>query len=421
MRNRAPYALVVLLAAAPAPAQETTVRLAITADNSIIDVGPERGFNMGAATGLRLKSFQHHLVLRFDTAPLQGRTVTSARLRYARRDHVLQRVTVSTIQADWGEGQSGGFAESVGGSTYLSARHGATPEAATPWAWPGSSFPDVVYGNSYSLMSESGCDDVDGYYDWEVAPDLVHANAVGAAYGLAVFEADSDVSRNPTVWSREQADHAPSLLVVLGPAVEAPGAIPDLTADERRAARGELVLSFTAPERAFSYDVTIDGVPAPRYMIPFAEPGTTQRIRIRDVLAPGQAVQVEVIPVSRSGERGQAAAILATPSDRTAVPFADLQPAAAPAGGGDKVVSDHGDVLVWAVPETDRVRPDGSFVDEVPAGYAGANPVFSDGRIRLHAARNEVVAFVLALEAASDPVRGIALFIGGDVGAQVRA
>ena len=41
---------------------------------------------MGAVTGLRLKTFQHHLVLKFDTAPLQGRSVLGAWLRYMPRD-----------------------------------------------------------------------------------------------------------------------------------------------------------------------------------------------------------------------------------------------------------------------------------------------------------------------------------------------
>ena len=44
--------------------QVPTVDVPITADNSIIDTRSERDFNMGAASSIRLKSFQHHLILK---------------------------------------------------------------------------------------------------------------------------------------------------------------------------------------------------------------------------------------------------------------------------------------------------------------------------------------------------------------------
>ncbi len=414
----APWTALLVLLPAAASAQQETVRLDVTADNSIIDVRSERDFNMGATSGIRVKSYQHHLILKVDTAPLAGRTVTSARLRYAQRDHALRRVTISTIQADWEEGTGTTFAETFGGSTYNEAVHGATPAESRPWAWPGSAFPDVVYGNSVSLLGESDCPVVDGFYDWEVSPDLVHANAVGAAFGLAVFESENDVSRNPTVYSREQGNQQPYLEVALGPAVAAPPAPGDLRARPELAARGEVVLTFTAPERAFAYRVLVDSVPVPRYLVPFAgAPGSTETIRLRDVLAPGAAMAVEVSAVSRSGAEGPAASVDAAASDREPVPHADLAPVDGPVAG-DKASG--GGLLVWAAPETDRIRPDGSFLDPVPEGYAEANGRFCGGRITLAAARNETVAFVLVLEAEGAPVRGLDLEVTAPQGWRTR-
>ena len=102
----------------------------------------------------------------------------------------------------------------------------------------------------------------DGYYSWNLDPRLVQAHAVGAAYGLAVFESESNVGRNPTVYSKEQADRAPYLQVELGPAIPAPAQIDDLRADESAADGSEIVLRFTVPERAFAYDVLFNGEPA---------------------------------------------------------------------------------------------------------------------------------------------------------------
>ncbi len=398
MTDIARASLVFFVLAAPVAAQP--VRLAVTADNSIIDVGGERDFNMGAVGAIRLKSYQHHLVLKFDTAPLAGRTVLSARLRYAQNQHALRRVTVSTIQGDWAEGDSGGFGESDAGSTYNHAVHGAR----TAWAWPGSTFPDVVYGNANSLTSESDATVTDGFYDWAVDPDLVHANAVGAAYGLAVFESEHDVSRNPTVQSRESGN-APYLEVELGPAVDAPAAVGDLRADEETAERGEVVLRFTAPERAFAYRVLVEGVEAPRYLVPFAaDAGAEQTIRIRDMLEPGVPAHISIAAVSRSGAEGPLAEVDVVASDRVVVPFPEL---AFEPPGSDGTRHAAGGLQVWAIPETDKLRNQGGLVDPVFPGYEQHNARFQNGRVSLAAAGGETVAFVLVIGAVGAPVGGV--------------
>ena len=412
--------IVVALALLPVCVVAQTIQVPVTADNSIIDVQGERDYNMGKVTGPRIKSFQHHLILKFDTSELQGKTVKKAWLRYAPRDFLLNRVTLSTIQADWGEGDSGGFAESVGGSTYNNAFHGATPAESTPWAWQGSHFPDVAYGNSHSLTNESDCAVVDDRYLWELDVDLVHANAVGAAHGLAVFESEHDLSRNPTVESAESGTLPPFVELELGPAEEAPApfvAVEDLTSSE--AERGEILLSFDVPARAFTYRVAINGAPVARYQVPFAgTAGTKQRIRIRDVLSPGQSAAIELVAVNRSGHTNNPVIVETAANAREPMPLADQSPPAIDDAGSGPVEA--GGLRVWAAPETDKIRPDGTFLEGVSDDYRYANSRFWGKEIRLRAARRETVAFLLVLEAVSAPVAGLTVTVAPPDGVAAR-
>ena len=54
----------------------------------------------------------------------------------------------------------------------------------------------------------------------------------------------------------------------------------------------------------------VDGKPLPRWNIPFVRPGQVQVIPIRDVpRQPGDAVQVTVRTVGRTGKRSEAASV----------------------------------------------------------------------------------------------------------------
>ncbi len=402
-----------LVLPASAWAQAEVLQLPITADNSIIDVNGERDFNMGAARSLRVKSFQHHLIARFDAAPLAGRTVRRATLVYGANAQAdsISRVSVSTIQADWGEGDSGGFAQSAGGSTFNHARH---PD--TPWSWPGSTFANVAYGNSHSLHNESAPNLADGWFRWEVDPDLVHANAVGAAYGLAVMEADHDVGRNPTVHDRTHGQFAPYLEVELSEAAPAPGPVTELIADDAAAELGEVVIEFTVPADAFAYRIQWDGQEIPRHSIPFAGAvGSAQRIRLWGLGEPGDVGELRITAVSRSGSEGPAVVLDASIHDEEIVPFADLWPA--PVDEPSTPAPEFAGLRVYAVPTADRVRADGTFVEPRPDGYRSHNPLFRDRRIKLRGFPGEVVDFVVVVEALGEPVSDIQLVptMGGAV------
>ena len=248
----------------------------------------------------------------------------------------------------------------------------------------------------------------DGYHSWNLDPRLVQAHAIGAAYGLAVFESESNVGRNPTVYSKEQADRAPYLQVELGPAIPAPAQIDDLRADESAADGSEIVLRFTVPERAFAYDVLFNGEPAPRYLIPFAGPaGSEQLIRLRDIVSPGAAAEIEVTPISGSGARGAPTNLRVTAHSPVVMPlpeFAETPPE-------DGMVYRHAGLQVWAFPETDLLLGDGRFLEAVGENYRTRNGRFHSGKVVVSGARGETVAFMLALEAEAQPVPGLGVVI----------
>ena len=137
------------------------------------------------------------------------------------------------------------------------------------------------------------CDTVQGndgfdYYKWDIDPDLVSANIVGASYGLALFDS-SAVIANRTLHTKEHAQK-PFIVLELEDDLVTPGAITDLAATTTGVDRGEIKLTWTVPSGAFAYRITVTGGAfaddeIPRYLIPFAgTEGSTEEVLIRDIL-----------------------------------------------------------------------------------------------------------------------------------------
>ena len=166
-----------------------TIRLAAMKDNSIVLVEGETEQNAGRQERLRIKGNQHLLALDFDFARLRGRRVRSAKLVCHQVDHTIDGLTISTIQAPWDEYRSNALSAGVG--------------SEQGWGRTGARFPAATGGNSFSRVCQAPSRLADGVYTWDIDPDLVHANAVGVAYGLTLHEWTCDYSRNPRVFSRE--------------------------------------------------------------------------------------------------------------------------------------------------------------------------------------------------------------------------
>ncbi len=364
----------ITLPVSAAGGQTPVIRLPATKDNSIVLVEGETEQNAGRQERLRIKGNQHLLALDFDFARLRGRRVRSAKLVCHQVDHAIDGLTISTIQAPWDEYRSNALSGGIG------------PEQG--WGWTGARFPAVTGGNSFSRVCQAPSRLADGVYTWDIDPDLVHANAVGTAYGLTLHEWTCDYSRNPRVFSREDPQHGPVLIVEMDPAA-APLAPPEPPAGLHTSDTGDagsLRLHLTAPEYGFAYEVRVNDLPLGRWNIPFVQPGYRQTVFVRDLnIVPGHPVSLQVRTLDRLGRVSPWAVCTATwPGGREDVqpPRVDPPPARPPDLEGLAVI-----------PVMDKYDIQGRPIGDLPADYRVNNPVFDGRTIRLEAARGEVVSF----------------------------
>lgn len=368
MRPLAAACLLAVLAAGLLAAEPT--RVEVTRDNSIVLLDGEWQINGGRQGWIRAKGNQHMVAMDFDRGPLAGRRVASATLVCRRGDAAISGLTLSTIQAPWDEYASNGLTSGAG--------------PAEGWGYAGARFPAVAGGNAFSLVCQSPSVVRDGWYHWAVEPDLVHALAVGAAYGLTLHEFDADYGRNPTIAAREQSAVKPYLLVTFGGDEPDPEPPVDLRVTDTGRPDG-LRLALRAPQHGFAYEVTVGGTPLPRWNTPFVRPGEVQVIPLRDVpLPPGAEIDVSVVTVSRVGKRAAAAAVRAkVPGPWAAdVPkVAALKAAGAPPAG------------LAVIPPEDKYDAAGRPVGALPDDYLTRNAVFDGKTVALAAARGEVVGF----------------------------
>ena len=163
-----------------------SVRLDVTRDAWISEVGPEADGNNGGAPRLKLKSIQEMSLLDIDPKPLLGRTIRSAVLHVKKAgDEPLKRVTVSSVGAEWFEGTGSGYAIQPGGVTFRHRRH---PDL--PWSIGGGDLCHVVLGNGGTTwrMADASPPDGDGWQHVPVDPRVVAARVAGISHGFLVFD-----------------------------------------------------------------------------------------------------------------------------------------------------------------------------------------------------------------------------------------
>lgn len=387
------WAWVIVVAAAGAwqGACAARARLEVTADTSLQAHEREVEMNSGASSVIRIKAWQHFMLAKFDAEPVRRWRITSAKLylHLARPQHMLWRVGISTITADWAEGR--GRSEKVaGGCTFLRA---VAPNRF--WAGPDSDFTDVAFGNGGSFMRYARPREVGGgWLEIDVDPMLVAAMAQGGSYGLCISDEKGQTLFNNDVHSREQSQFRPYMIVEGLPSSGGGGpAIRDLRASPYAVAadfeRGAARLTFTAPEPfAVSYELRARGrggwTQVPRWMLPPpAEPGTLREIIFRG--EPGEEYEFELRAVGAWTGLGPVARVRCRTSEAVARPEPLSAPPSVPCPTGEYA---EGALVVRAYPGEVKVNPvDGQTLE----GVAPAR------EIHLEAARNEVVAFRLAV------------------------
>ncbi len=413
------------------PAGEA-VKAPVTRDTWFSNVGPEADGNNGGADKLKLKSNQEMSLIDVDPAPLRGRVVLAATLHlHLAGEPILHRVTVGTFGAEWVEGTSANYASQKGSSC-----HNWRQYPDVPWTVPGSDLCSVMLGEGGTTwrMADAFPPDKDGWQKVAVDPSIVAARVAGVSYGFLLFDdVGSEWKRdgdkftlihmpNRFVHSREAGPaRAPYLTVTLGAEDKAPPAAPaELRGDAADLPAGEAWLSWITPKDegpagTVGFFVAIDGKEVPRYLIPPAgKPGERVRMHLRDLdLGPGVAVKVAVKAVDGAGNVGPAAEAMVNVSDRRP----EELPGKAPAPFTDAApLPKLGDAEIAVIDELDKVQPvTGEMIPKEPDGYLAANHLWSakTKEIRLHAARNEFVAFQVLLHGKVKNVRP-SLLIKGD-------
>jgi len=398
------------------------LRLEVTRDTWVSEVGREADGNNGGAPRLKLKSIQEMTLLDVDAASLRGRTIRSAKLHLKLAgDQPLRRVTVSSIGAEWFEGTGSNYAIQSGGATFRHRRH---PEL--PWSIGGGDLCHVVLGNGGTIWrtADAGAPDQQGWQDIPVNPLVLEARAAGLSHGFLVFDdTGSEWSRsgdaftlrlfpNRFIYSRDQNhDSAPYFTIELGPDDRHPPAAPSGLRLEPQTAllpAGETLVSWVTPRDdgpagTLGFLVAIDGRDVPRELIPMAgQPGGRVELHLRGMaMAPGKMVELAVKAVDGAGNAGPTANASIQLSDRR--PRKLPQPLLAPAplrALPPNALPRLGSVEVAVLDELDKIDPiTGELIPNEPEGYLANNHLWdaSLARVTLQAARNEYVAIQVLL------------------------
>jgi hypothetical protein len=396
------------------------VRVDVTRDAWISEVGHEADGNNGGAPRLKLKSIQEMSLLDIDPKPFVGRTIRSATLHLKKAgDETLKRVTVSTVGAEWYEGSGNNYSIQPGGVTFRHRRH-----PALPWSVEGGDICNVILGNGGTTwrMAEASPPDRDDWQRIPVDPAVMAARVAGISRGFLVFDdTGSEWSRlgerftfrlfpNRFVYSRDQNPaSAPYFTIELGPEDHSP---PDAPAGLRlepgteALPAGEGLVSWITPRDigpsgTIGFFVALGGSPLPRELIPPAgAPGARVVMHVYGLKGPIRSEQtLSVRAVDASGNQGPEATINVHLSNRSPARLPQLKPAADRPDRAAALPRVSGaDVAV--VDELDKINPSTGLLNPIqPEGYLAANHLWDavDRRIALQAARNEFVAFQILL------------------------
>lgn len=428
---RAPAAVALaaaLLGCAAALAEE--VACPVVADNSIASYPSEVGQNYGNQPQVKIKGRENQAILKFDLSGIpKDQLVTKAVLSVSLSgpEYRINQIGYSTVPTDWVEGS--GEANDRGSSC-----HKWPGGEGRGWGDAGSCILEVIHGNGGNVSGWLLARKAGDRWELDLPPRAIEAMRVDQPGGLILMDESgwwSGRLANIYIQSRE-SKKGPKLTVTYGGSDEAAPSAPSSAAVPADLDDGQMLVEITcggndgARGMALGFDVRVlkarklsarnwdEAEPLPRHRIPRPKAaGEKVRLWVRN-LEPGQPYSVGVAAYDAGGNRS---AVAATPPGRatgpTRPPRLPVEPLAVGKGGPLKV----GEALqVWAVDELTKVDPvSGQALDG--KGYADrnnrqGNHVWNgrDRAVVLSAARNETVAFRLALETVGgDRVSGLTL------------
>ena len=390
----------------------------------------------GADQELVVRGRESFALLNFDCSAAQGMTVEKAVLRIHRKDDPvpLHTVGLSTISGGgpWQEGAAHFFHRD---------------DSKQPWSYPGSDLVDVTFAQGGSLYAcERARDAGAGWWEINVPPALVHALLAADQFGLMLTDEKGQTQTRHVLDSRESRFPPELLLEGTRSDRTAPGAVRSRKAgaestpeEARRLGRttlrpGSVILHLGGAGDdlgqgvATSYEIRhsrqpIDaasfesGARVARWRLdPLASKAhplaTSNSLRdevyaVVEDLQPGASYYFAARATDEAGNVGPVSVL---GSYRTyARAFPTLPEAAPPASPGRTAPASSG-LRVWAAPELLKIHPvTGALLEQADfPEHRARNSVWNaaTSTVRLTGARNEFVAFQLAVESAP-PAAGI--------------
>lgn len=415
MFNKTAILCCTLAFAALTPAAER-VSCPVTADNWVEsppwNPHARESQNHGSDPQLVVNSRNSFALLAFDMAPAKGMRIEKATLRVRRKpDAVPFTMTgVSTVSGSgpWVEGEM----------NYFFAKKGQ------PWAYAGSDLADVIFGMGGSLYAYVQARDAgDGWLEIDVPAQIATALATGDQYGLMLTDEKGQTRTRHNIASRESSD--PPVLIVEGTRTgSAPSRVRALaprTAEAlgRTSLRpGSVILRFggagavryelrysASPLTSKNFDAAS---PVPRWMLdplaPKPSPLTTSNALHDEVdavveqLQPGNVYYFAARGIGDTGQPGPVSPLGKFRAFARTWPALPGGAAVEPSAAADTA----GPVKVWSFPELHKVNPQtGALLER--------GPVWT-GSVKLSGARNEFVAFQVAVESEA-PVSNIAVAV----------
>ncbi len=368
--------------------------------------------NHGTDADLIISGRNSYALLSFDMSRAKGLRIERATLRVHRKaDPVpLTVVGISTISG------SGAWLENE--ANYFLAKSGR------PWSYSGSDLADITFGLGGSLYAYLKARPVEGdWYEIDVPPQIATALAIGDQFGLLLTDEKGQTRTRHLIGSRESS--SPPVLVVEGSkAAVPPGAVHALAPQSAKALGrtslrpGSAILRFgephaahyevrysVSPIRASNFDTAS---PVARWMLdplaPKPTPMTTSNSlhgeanAVVEDLQPGKTYYFAARAVSATGESGPVSALGRVRAFERTWPTLPPAPAVAPS----RDVESAGPVKIWSFPELHKVNPQtGEMLEKGTIWTGGVN---------LSGARNEFVAFQVAVES-DTPLKDIAVTV----------
>lgn len=396
-------------------------RLPVTRDTWISSVSQERDGSNGGAGKLKLKAYQEFSIVDVDAKPLTGHRIHAAFLHVKLAGpERLHRVGVSSLAAEWTEGKASNYAQENGASTF---RHRAHPDQ--PWATGASDICSVMFAEGGTIWghAEASEPDADGWQRIPVNLDVIRAKIAGVSTGFVLFDdTGSEWTRdgdqfhfrlfpNRYIHSKDSnAKNAPWFEVYIGDVdMSKPPTPANVTTTTTGLPAGEAIITWSYPKTATAIfvgeEIRINRQPLPRAMHP-SPLGASRRLHLRDLaLKPGEAVNLEITPISQTGQRGETVAAQVTVSAAGMKPI----PGETPTFSTEvAALPQLGKTTIAIIDEADKINPlTGELTPNQPATYLAANHLWNAkaNRLTLAGSRAEFLAFQVFIDGACSKVK----------------